>query len=119
MSSTLCLICRCEELADPGTQEFELHIADTVVMGFILHWRGQWYAYRNSCPHTGATLNWMPDQFLDIDREFIQCSIHGALFRPQDGFCIYGPCAGRSLEPLPLVIDGAEICIDRRALTAS
>ena len=64
-------------------------------------------AYRNHCPHTGAPLEWLPDQFLDLDNNFIQCAIHGALFRPEDGYCLRGPCVGQSLEPLTLeVVDG-------------
>lgn len=104
---------------DPGAREFELCIDDTPVAGFILHWRGQWYAYRNSCPHIGVALNWMPNRFFDLDWKLIQCGLHGALFRPEDGLCVYGPCVGRSLEPLPFVIDNAEIYIDRRNLSAS
>jgi nitrite reductase/ring-hydroxylating ferredoxin subunit len=104
---------------DPGAREFELRIDSTPIAGFILHWQGQWYAYRNSCPHIGVALNWMPDRFFDLACEFIQCGLHGALFRPEDGLCIYGPCVGRSLERLPLVIDGAEIYIDRGSLSTA
>ena len=28
------------------------------------------------------------------------CGIHGATFRPTDGHCTAGPCAGAALEPL-------------------
>jgi nitrite reductase/ring-hydroxylating ferredoxin subunit len=34
--------------------------------------------------------------------------MHGALFRPEDGFCVSGPCAGESLKQLKLELrDGA------------
>jgi nitrite reductase/ring-hydroxylating ferredoxin subunit len=54
-------------------------------------------AYRNRCPHTGAPLNWSPGDFLSVERDFIQCAIHWALFRLHDGFCVHGPCSGKSL----------------------
>jgi len=60
-------------------------------------------AYRNSCPHTGAPLNWTPDQFLTRSGRYIQCSIHGAMFLTETGECISGPCGGRFLKPLGLL----------------
>ncbi|MCB1774790.1 MAG: Rieske 2Fe-2S domain-containing protein [Gammaproteobacteria bacterium] len=63
-------------------------------------------AYLDRCPHTGAPLEWQPHQFLDIDNSFIQCAIHGALFRIDDGYCLRGPCVGQSLEPLGLSVVG-------------
>lgn len=109
-------ICRQDALDDPGAREFEIHLGEETVSGFILHWQGRWYAYRNRCPHTGVSLNWLPDQFFDIGREYVQCSMHGALFRPADGFCIRGPCLGRSLESLSLILRGDEVGIDTHQL---
>jgi nitrite reductase/ring-hydroxylating ferredoxin subunit len=64
----------------------------------------QVFGYRNACPHTGAPLDWQPDRFLDAGGELIQCATHGALFRIDDGACLWGPCAGQSLTPLSLVV---------------
>jgi len=109
-------ICRSDEVADPGSREFEIILAGETLSGFLLHWQGNWFAYRNSCPHTGASLNWMPDQFLDLAREFIQCGVHGALFRPADGYCVRGPCLGRSLVSLPIQLHAGEVVLDPDAL---
>lgn len=116
MASGFEVVCHQDALDDPGAREFEICLGHETVSGFILHWQGRWYAYRNRCPHTGVSLNWLPDQFFDIGREFVQCSTHGALFRPADGFCVYGPCLGRSLEPLELILRGGEVGIDTRQL---
>ncbi|MGO1502642.1 MAG: Rieske (2Fe-2S) protein [Marinobacter sp.] len=59
-------------------------------------------AYLNQCPHMGVELNWMPGRFMDIDNLFLQCSTHGALFKPGDGECIAGPCQGDALTALDL-----------------
>lgn len=59
------------------------------------------YTYVNSCPHIGTPLDFKPGQFLDMAREYILCSTHGALFRISDGDCISGPCAGKSLKQVP------------------
>lgn len=71
------------------------------------------YAYLNSCPHIGTPLNldagfssddMQGGKFLSLDKQNIQCSTHGALFRIEDGFCIYGPCQNQSLDPVPVTI---------------
>jgi len=63
------------------------------------------FAYKNQCPHTLVNLNWQQDQFLNYDKVYIQCSMHGALFQIHDGFCIWGPCQGQSLRRLNTKID--------------
>lgn len=96
-------LCALDALADPGSKGFEVaQDAGRPLQLFVVRKGEVLAAYRNSCPHTGAPLEWMPDQFLDLDGSFIQCAIHGALFRPEDGYCLRGPCAGRSLERLEL-----------------
>lgn len=72
---------------------------------FVVVRSGIYYAYVNSCPHTGVTLDWQPGQFLDSSGELIQCSTHGALFRIDNGLCIYGPCANRSLTAIRTEIE--------------
>ena len=78
---------------------------------FVIHVKQHFYAYKNRCPHTGVNLNWQPDQFFDYENRFIQCSTHGALFRCEDGYCVRGPCAGASLERLPLKIENDTIYV--------
>lgn len=59
-------------------------------------------AYLNQCPHMGIELNWAPGRFMDADNLFLQCSTHGALFKPRDGECIAGPCQGDALTELDI-----------------
>jgi nitrite reductase/ring-hydroxylating ferredoxin subunit len=65
----------------------------------------------NSCPHTGGPLDWVPDQFLSLDRNYIQCATHNALFRFSDGYCVSGTCAGDQLTSVPVAIDDGEVVI--------
>lgn len=58
----------------------------------------QVYCYKNECPHTLANLNWQKDIFLNLEKTHIQCSMHGALFRIEDGLCVWGPCKGMRLQ---------------------
>lgn len=101
-------LCALHEIDDPGTRGFELDgMTQWAMRLFVVRKKTVLAAYLNRCPHTGAPLEWLPDQFLDMDNSFIQCAIHGALFRPEDGYCLRGPCAGQSLQSLPVeVVDG-------------
>jgi nitrite reductase/ring-hydroxylating ferredoxin subunit len=102
------VLCALAEISDPGTRGFDLDFgAKRVERIFVVRKGEVLAAYRNRCPHTGAPLEWLPDQFFDLDNSFIQCALHGALFRPEDGYCVRGPCAGQSLQMLDLaVIEG-------------
>lgn len=64
-------------------------------------------AYVNACPHLGTPLETFPDKFLDHTGTRLMCSTHGASFRIEDGYCLRGPCLGRSLVAAPVaVVDG-------------
>lgn len=95
-------LCRLDELSEGQSKGFtirpEARYADIVVV----RTRAGIYAYRNRCPHTGAPMEWEPDQFLDYTGTLIQCGIHGALFRIEDGYCVSGPCARQSLQRIPV-----------------
>ena len=75
---------------------------------------GRVFAYVNSCPHVGAPLDWRSGQFLTRDKTHLLCASHGALFRIDDGLCIGGPCAGKALRPLSIMLkEGVVTAIDR------
>lgn len=79
---------------------------------FALRFAGQIHVYRNSCPHLGVELNWLPDQFFDLDGRYIQCASHGALFDPANGRCLGGPCRGQSLQAVAHFNEGEKLHID-------
>jgi len=100
------ILCKTSEIEDPGSKGFELKIKRKTQAIFVVHKDGEFFAYYNDCPHTGATLEWQEDQFLDLDKALIQCTTHDALFLIDSGECIAGPCVGDALKSLPLsVID--------------
>ncbi len=105
------VICTLDELADKQCLEFELMEEGQSVAAFVLRLGDKAVAYRNHCPHTGAPLNWNPDEFLSYEKTFIQCAIHGALFRLDDGLCLHGPCNGQSLQPVAITIQAGVISI--------
>jgi len=102
------LLCHLHDLPEGATRGVVVELEQGESLEIILLRRnGRVLAYRNRCPHTGINLEWMPDQFLDREGAFIQCATHGALFRPEDGYCVRGPCAGESLQPVGIeLLDG-------------
>jgi ketohexokinase len=101
-------LCRVVDLADPGSRGLQLAgPGGRAVALFLVRSGGRVRAYRNCCPHTGAPLEWRPHQFLDFEGRFIQCALHGALFTPEDGRCVRGPCAGDALTAERVtIVDG-------------
>lgn len=105
-------LCALDAIPDPGSRGFDLELGgDRPQRVFVVRHRGRLAAYRNRCPHTGAPLEWLPDTFLDPENSFIQCAIHGALFRPEDGYCLRGPCSGQSLTALDVSVCDARVCV--------
>jgi nitrite reductase/ring-hydroxylating ferredoxin subunit len=106
-------LCALDDIENPGARGFEVDGGSPQpVRLFVVRKGDVLAAYRNSCPHTGAPLEWLPDQFLDRDNSFIQCAIHGALFRPEDGYCLRGPCVGASLEGIELELVNGRVQVN-------
>ncbi len=107
------VLCALDDLEDPGSRGFSVELGGQHLELFVVRRRDRVYAYRNSCPHTGAPLEWTPHRFLDLAGSFIECATHGALFRFEDGRCLRGPCAGDGLEPLNVnLCDGQVVLLD-------
>ncbi len=107
-------LCSIDELPDPGSRGFSLELSGEVLDLVLVKRQGRLYAYRNRCPHTGVNLEWRADQFLDPSECYIQCATHGALFRPEDGLCLRGPCVGQHLQPLRLIVEDEGVYLELR-----
>lgn len=89
---------------------------DTVVDGkrrFLVATRHEDRArvWLNVCPHQGRPLNWAPNQFLKDEHGNLVCAAHGAVFEPDSGVCIAGPCHRAALTPVSIEDDGTDIRI--------
>ena len=98
-------LCNVNDIDDPGARGFELSRDNREFLMFLVKKDGQVFAYENKCPHAGVNLEWRPDDFLDMDKALIQCSVHGALFLMESGECVGGPCNGQGLNALSIHID--------------
>jgi nitrite reductase/ring-hydroxylating ferredoxin subunit len=105
---TLDALCRADEVPEAGGRGFRRG----ALAFFVVRKDGALYAYANSCPHIGTPLDWVPDRFFERRGEKLLCATHGALFRPQDGECVAGPCFGRRLAPVAIQIVDETIFLD-------
>jgi len=112
-------LCEIDQIPDPGSRGFEIQLVNLETNLFVVHSDGQFYAFINSCPHTGVNLEWQENNFLDLEKTYIQCSTHDALFTIATGECIAGPCVGDSLTPVELTIDESRLCVDLETLPAT
>ncbi|MEO6663036.1 MAG: Rieske 2Fe-2S domain-containing protein [Rubrivivax sp.] len=103
-------VCRSEQLAERGTAvSWELRQYGQPVRAFALRFQGRVVAYLNRCAHVPSELDWQPDEFLDHDREWIICSLHGATYDPRNGRCVAGPCPGGRLTPVAVSEHGGQV----------
>ena len=69
---------------------------------FALRFDGAVRAYLNRCVHVPTEMDWQEGEFLDMNKRWILCSIHGATYEPSDGHCVAGPCGKGRLTVLPV-----------------
>lgn len=70
------------------------------------------FVYTNICPHIGAPLDFEPGRFLNLEKDLIQCAVHGALFTIENGNCVSGPCKGKHLTPVATHIKKGTVHLD-------
>jgi nitrite reductase/ring-hydroxylating ferredoxin subunit len=103
-------LCASEDLTERGRAlAFDVLWRGEPARAFALRFDHQVVAYLNRCAHVPAEMDWNPGEFLDADKTFILCSIHGASYRPQDGRCAGGPCGRGRLVGIPIREEGGRV----------
>lgn len=98
-------LCRAEEIGEGESRGFDPDDEgqDTV---FVVRFRGVFQAWINACPHIdGAPMAWRKDGYMNATGTRVVCHAHGAQFMPDSGLCVQGPCVGRQLTPVDIVVD--------------
>jgi len=98
-------LCPVSSLEDPGARNVVLQIEDAYFHGFLVRQGERVLGYVDRCPHAGLPLARQLDQYLSPDKRHIVCSWHGAMFQPEDGRCVGGPCNGASLTVWPVKVE--------------
>lgn len=97
-------LCPQDSLVEGGSRGFDPCGTgrDTLL---VVRWQGVLSAWRNRCPHLDVTMQYRKDRFMSGDGQHIVCFAHGALFRPDTGLCVLGPCLGQSLQAQAVSVD--------------
>ncbi len=97
-------ICDSADLANSGDGvRFEIVLDGLAEPAFAVRYRGRVHAYVNRCAHVAYELDFLPGKFFDSEGLLLICSVHGAVYEPDTGRCIGGPCFRSGLMPIPVV----------------
>ncbi|MBU6489179.1 MAG: Rieske 2Fe-2S domain-containing protein [Burkholderiales bacterium] len=94
-------ICAAGELVDggPGVRRAARYLNGDAVV-FFVRYDGQVHGYLNRCAHVPMELDWVEGQFFDSSGLYLMCATHGAIYAPESGRCVGGPCRGARLRPV-------------------
>jgi nitrite reductase/ring-hydroxylating ferredoxin subunit len=96
-------LCASDDLWERGRGiRFDVATPGGPECAFAVRFEGKPFAYLNRCMHLPQELDWNAGEFFDDESQYIVCASHGALYRPQDGTCVAGPCRGARLIAVPV-----------------
>lgn len=73
--------------------------------------QGEPKAWFNVCPHQGRPLNIAPNRFLTDENNQLVCCVHGAVFEPNQGRCVSGPCLNAHLKAINIREDNGQVSV--------
>lgn len=114
MAATERVICRLGDLAEGGCAvKFTIASGEpaTQIPCFAIAFDGAVHAYVNSCPHRGTELDWQPGEVFEETGLYLMCATHGALFEPDSGLCVAGPCHGARLQSVAIDVCGNDVVL--------
>lgn len=99
MAANLRLICDGNQLEEGGRGvRFDIDRFGTRAPAFVVRFDGIVRGYLNRCGHVPVELDFNAGEFFDDSGLYFVCATHGALYAPESGACMGGPCNGRGLE---------------------
>ena len=104
-------LCKSDELTDGRYREFHVETGNDSVFLVATRHHGDLRAWYNVCPHQGRALNFAPDRFITDDNGHLVCCAHGAVFEPDGGQCISGPCRNAELKAVTISESGGNVSI--------
>jgi len=105
------VVARVSEMQPGSVRKFWLICQKYRVDAFLVNHEGRFHAYVNRCRHMTTPLDFVRNQFFTEDGRNLECLTHGAIYEPESGLCIEGPCKGLALYRLPVMIDREEVLV--------
>ncbi|WP_322054122.1 Rieske (2Fe-2S) protein [Paraburkholderia bannensis] len=92
-------VCAAGDLADGGAGvRVNATYAGGPAVVFFVRFGGEAYGYLNRCAHVPMELDWVEGQFFESSGLYLMCATHGAIYQPETGKCVGGPCRGGRLR---------------------
>ena len=99
-STLLVAVATVDEIPVGSYKNFQLEQDGASQYGVLVNYKGEYHAYLNVCPHAGIPLDTMDKGIFNADGSYLICRKHWALFEPQTGVCVSGPCPIAPLSKL-------------------
>ncbi|HEU4851834.1 MAG TPA: Rieske 2Fe-2S domain-containing protein [Telluria sp.] len=110
MADARILVCASDEVAEGGKGvRFPVQVYGDQATGFVVRRGGKAYGYLNRCAHVPTELDWFKGEFFESSGMYIMCQTHGAIYTPETGVCVGGPCKGGHLKPISVEEDNNSI----------
>jgi nitrite reductase/ring-hydroxylating ferredoxin subunit len=104
---TLIPLCQSAELHEGGLAvPFDVLYQGQSCWAFAIRFKGEVHAYLNRCSHVAMEMDFQPNRFFDTTGQWLICATHGALYAPDTGRCMNGPCRGGLVKIALSELDG-------------
>ena len=104
------LICTADAVQEAAAGvRFAVRAGGEAAVGFVVRFQGQAFAYLNRCAHVPIELDWEKGQFFESGKRYIMCATHGAIYQPDSGQCVGGPCRGARLRSIAVLEKDGQI----------
>jgi nitrite reductase/ring-hydroxylating ferredoxin subunit len=96
-------ICAADEMIEGGKGIRRDAIGrDGAAVVFFVRYAGEPHGYLNRCAHVPMELDWSEGEFFESSGLYLMCATHGAIYEPDTGKCVGGPCRGARLRKVPV-----------------
>jgi nitrite reductase/ring-hydroxylating ferredoxin subunit len=97
-------VCESAALEDGGVGvRFSVEVRGRAMSAFVVRYAGGVYGYLNQCAHVPMEMDWQEGHFFESSGLYLMCATHGAIYEPDTGRCVGGPCRGAHLSKLDVV----------------
>lgn len=111
MHEALIFICNSSDLAEGGKGiRFPVTMISESTTGFVVRYNSVVHGYLNRCAHAPIELDWTEGEFFESSGLYLMCSTHGAIYTPENGYCVGGPCRGGRLRPIAVIEKNGQVC---------
>ena len=104
-------ICSLEEIPDGGGHIVQLPQEAKYIGFLVLRSGDSCYVYINQCPHFGVQLAASDSQLIYSAHHWVNCNVHYARFRWEDGLCEAGECEGEFLQKVTIKILNGKVIV--------